>query len=59
MTVNEIKHQAKLAEWKEHILECRSQGLSVGEWCARNGYHRTSAHLISCCTTHNIGIQAG
>ena len=42
MTVNEVKHQAKLAQWKEHILECRSQGLSVAEWCAQNGYHRTT-----------------
>ena len=42
MTVNEVKHQAKLAEWKEHILECRSQGIPVVEWCAQNGYHKTT-----------------
>ena len=42
VTVNEVKHQAKLAEWKEHILECRSQGIPVVEWCAQNGYHKTT-----------------
>lgn len=42
MTVNEIKHQAKLAEWKERILECRSQGIPVAVWCAQNGYHKTT-----------------
>ena len=42
MTVNEVKHQVKLAEWKERILECRSQGLPVVKWCAQNGYHRTT-----------------
>lgn len=42
MTVNEIKHQAKLAEWKERILSCRSQGIPVAEWCAKNGYHKTT-----------------
>ena len=42
MTVNEVKHQAKLAEWKERILECRSQRIPVAEWCAQNGYHKTT-----------------
>ena len=42
MTVNEVKHQAKLAEWKERILECRSQGVPVAAWCAQNGCHKTT-----------------
>lgn len=42
MTVNEVKHQAKLAKWKEHILDCRSQGIPVAKWCEQNGYHRTT-----------------
>lgn len=42
MTVNEVKHQAKLAEWKERILDCRSQGIPVAEWCAQNGCHKTT-----------------
>ena len=42
MTENEIKHQAKLAEWKERILECRSQRMPVATWCAQNGYHNAT-----------------
>lgn len=42
MTVNEAKHQAKLAEWKERILDCRSQGIPVAEWCAQHGCHKTT-----------------
>ena len=42
MTVNEVRHQAKLVERKERILECRSQGIPVAAWCAQNGYHKTT-----------------
>lgn len=42
MQVNEIKHQAKLAEWKRRIMECRSSGKSVMEWCREKGYTRTT-----------------
>ena len=42
MTVNEMKHQARLAEWKERILECRSQGIPVAAWCEQHGFHRTT-----------------
>ena len=36
MTVTEMKHQARMAEWKEKILDCRSSGMSVKQWCAEN-----------------------
>lgn len=31
-----MKHQAKLVEWKEKILDCRSCGGNVKLWCAEN-----------------------
>ena len=37
MRVNEIKHQVKLAEWKRRIIECRSSGKGVMEWCREKG----------------------
>ena len=37
MNVNDAKHQARLAEWKMLIAQCRSSGLSVKQWCAENG----------------------
>ena len=36
MTVTEMKHQARLVEWKEKIMECRSSGVSVKQWCSEN-----------------------
>lgn len=42
MQANELKHQAKLKEWEQEILECRSSGMTVDEWCSSRGYHRTT-----------------
>ena len=42
MQVNEIKHQVKLAEWQQRIMECRSSGKGVMEWCRQKGYTRTT-----------------
>lgn len=36
MTVTELKHQARLQEWHDRILECRSSGLGVKHWCREN-----------------------
>ena len=40
MDATAAKHQAKLAQWRTRVAECRSSGLSVREWCAeqRIGY---------------------
>jgi len=37
MNVNDAKHQARLAEWKTLVAQCRSSGLPVKQWCAENG----------------------
>ena len=37
MKVNDAKHQARLAEWRMLIAQCRSSGLPVKQWCAENG----------------------
>ena len=29
----ELKHQAKLEQWRAQIVECRGSGLSVRKWC--------------------------
>ena len=38
MDVNEVKHQAKLLEWKEKVADCRSSGVGVKHWCEENGF---------------------
>lgn len=30
-------HEIRLAEWKPIIMECRASGLSIKEWCSKNG----------------------
>lgn len=34
MSVQELKHAAKLQEWSTRVAECRSSGISVKAWCA-------------------------
>ena len=36
MDVGAIKHAAKLSEWEERILACRSSGIPVKKWCEEN-----------------------
>ena len=36
MDVRAIKHAAKLSEWQERILACRSSGIPVKTWCEKN-----------------------
>ena len=42
MRVSEIKHQAKLEEWKQNILNCRMSGLTVRQWCAEYGCNKAT-----------------
>ena len=40
MDASAVKHQARLAEWRTLVAECRSSGKSVRAWCTehRIGY---------------------
>ena len=42
MTVLEVKHQGKLQEWQERIIECRSSGKPVKVWCQEQGVSATT-----------------
>ena len=33
-----MKHTARLAAWKERIIECRASNVSVKSWCEQKGY---------------------
>ena len=37
MAVTEIEHQERLQEWKNKIVERRSNGGDVKQWCEGNG----------------------
>ena len=59
MSTQELKHQARLNEWKARVKQCRSSGQSVREWCNGNGiciqtYYRWEREVLSeggCGTT--------
>lgn len=37
MNAQELKHKARLEEWKERVAACRSSGMSVRGWCQEQG----------------------
>ena len=37
MTAQELKHMARLEEWKGRVTECRGSGQSVRAWCRERG----------------------
>jgi len=42
MTSTELKHEAKLQEWQEKIMDCRSQGITVNQWCQEHRINKTT-----------------
>lgn len=51
MNANQMKHAARLEDWKQRILECRASGLPVRTWCAQNScntstYYRWERELF-------------
>ena len=47
------KHQAKLAEWRTLVAECRSSGKSVRAWCAEQNI--LGIVLVSIYSFHPFG----
>ena len=52
MTAWEAKHQAQLAEWQEHVINCRTSGRTVKAWCEEQGigyktYYRWERQILS------------
>lgn len=37
MNAQELKHMARVEEWKGRVAECRSSGQSVRAWCREQG----------------------
>ena len=37
MNTHELKHMARVAEWKEKVAICRSSGQTVKSWCEEEG----------------------
>ena len=42
MTIYEVQNAQKTPIWKQRIIECRSSGMSVKEWCKEHGLDFTT-----------------
>lgn len=42
MTIYEVQNAQKTPIWKQRIIECRSSGMSVKEWCKERGLDFTT-----------------
>ena len=42
MTIYEVQNAQKMPIWKQRIIECRSSGMSVKEWCKERGLDFTT-----------------
>ena len=42
MTIYDIQNAQKMPIWKQRIIECRSSGKSVKEWCKEQGLDFTT-----------------
>lgn len=42
MQANQLKHAARLEDWKQRIMACRASGLTVRQWCAQNNLNAST-----------------
>ena len=42
MTIYDVQNAQKMPIWKQRIIECRSSGMSVKEWCKERGLDFTT-----------------
>ncbi len=64
MNVQELKHMARLTEWKEKVASCRSSGLSVRAWCREQGiayktYYYWEKAVLSEASQHMAALESG
>ena len=67
MSVQELKHAARLQEWSAKVAECRSSGISVKAWCAEQGialktYYNWEKQIVKAATQQYalpVPAQAG
>ena len=55
VSVQELKHAARLQEWSARVAECRSSGIGVKAWCAEQGialktYYNWEKQIVKAAT---------
>ena len=67
MSVQELKHAARLQEWSARVAECRSSGIGVKAWCAEHSialktYYNWEKQIVKAATQQYalpVPAQAG
>ena len=39
------KHESMINAWRERVMECKTSGLTVAEWCERNHINKKGSSL--------------
>ena len=55
ISVQELKHAARLQEWSARVAECRNSGIGVKAWCAEQGialktYYNWEKQIVKAAT---------
>ena len=58
MSAKTILHQAMLNEWASRIADQKSSGLSVSEWCVKNGLTKDKYFYWKCKLKDELITQA-
>jgi len=61
MSVQELKHAARLQEWSARVAECRSSGIGVKAWCAEHSialktYYNWEKQIVKAATQKYIEL---
>ena len=59
MTIYDVQNAQKAPIWKQRIIECRSSGKSVKEWCKEHGldfttYYRWERKILGISEKRNV-----
>ena len=57
MSTRSIVNRAKLEAWASHFAEQKASGLTVADWCQRNGISRNS-YCVPLIIYHSFSLQA-
>ena len=56
--IRAVKRQFMLEEWERQVIDCRSSGLTVQEWCRQNGVN-DKTYYYRLRQVREKGLEAG
>lgn len=63
MGIQEISKEIRLQIWAQQVANCRESGLSVAEWCGKNGMKTSTFYdhqrKVAKAVSHELSVQQG